>query len=108
MVLAANNTNLLSAKDACLAPMALLDAVLGPIAGLSGCSCIASSSVAQLDQTAADSVLGVYQAGLLAQAQGPEFQWSLLLSGGLPLTCNAPVTDAKVFDLYPTSKRESE
>lgn len=90
-----------------MAPMALLNVVLGSsTAGLSGCDCGASSSVAQLDESAADSVLGEAQTSLLALAQGPGFQWSLPLSGGLPLTCSAPVNDPNVFDLYPTSKRE--
>ncbi len=106
MILAAKTT-VGTAEDACMAPMALLNAVLGPsTAGLSGCDCTASSSVAQLDQTAAASVLGEHQASLLAQAQGPGFLWSLPISGGLPLTCSAPVSDPKVFDIYPVVERE--
>lgn len=107
VILASNNTNLLAAKEACLAPMALLNAFLGNnTAGLSGCTCDASAAVAQLNTTAADSVLGGEQASLLELEQGPSFLWSLPLSGGLPLTCSAPVTDPNVFDLYPTSNRE--
>jgi hypothetical protein len=87
--------------------MALLNAILGPsAAGLNGCTCGASTSVAQLNQSAAISVMGAYQASLLNQTEGPGFLWTLPLSGGLPLTCPAPVTDPSVFDLYPTSKRE--
>jgi hypothetical protein len=107
IVILAGNDTIGTVEEACVAPMALLSAVLGPsAAGLSGCGCTASSSVAQLDQGAAIPVLGEYQTSLLTLAQGPGFQWSLPLSGGLPLTCSAPFSSPGVFDLYPTSKRE--
>jgi hypothetical protein len=107
VILATINTSSDSVEDACVAPTALLDAMLGPnVAGLAGCDCTAATSAAQLDQSAAAAVLGEYQTSLLTQAQGPDFQWSLPLSGGLALTCSAPFSDPNVFDLYPTAKRE--
>lgn len=90
--------------DACSAPLALINAVLGSSA-LSGCTCGSPpqpNTVAKFDTSSLRRVLSPYAAAQLFASVGTDVSLSVDLVGGLPLSCSASTTrgDIDVLPVY--------